>query len=87
MNENLVNFLVDLASDPGLMASFAADPQSALDAASLSADERAAVLARDSATLRRAIGAGDGGKGGIRIKKKKKPAGKKKRPAARKKKK
>jgi hypothetical protein len=89
MNENLVNFLVDLASDRHRMASFAADPHAVLDDTALSADERDAVLAGDSARLRRALGAPVGGKGSIRVKKKagrKKTSGKK-RPGIKRKKK
>jgi len=89
MSENLVNFLVDLASDRHRMASFAADPHAVLDDTELSADERDAVLAGDSARLRRAIGGPVGGKAAIRIKKKKggrKKTSRKKRPASRKKK-
>jgi len=71
------------------MASFAADPHAVLDERELSDDERDAVLAGDSARLRRVLGAPIGGKGAIRIKKKKggrKKTSRKKRPAPRKKK-
>jgi hypothetical protein len=65
------------------MAAFAADPSAVLDGTRLSNDERAAILSGDSARLRKAMGNGGGGKGGIRIKKKK--AATKKRPAPKKK--
>ncbi len=57
MSGNLRDFLVELASSSDLMAQFAADPAGVLDRAGLPADERAAVLARDSDRLRRALGA------------------------------
>ena len=57
MGGNLRDFLVGLASSPELMAEFAADPAGTLDRAGLSADDQAAVLARDSDRLRRALGA------------------------------
>ncbi|OLC43586.1 MAG: hypothetical protein AUH43_20350 [Acidobacteria bacterium 13_1_40CM_65_14] len=57
MSESLSSFLVDLASDPNQMARFLADPARVIDAASLSAEERAALLARDSVRLRGALGA------------------------------
>lgn len=86
MSQNLSNFLVDLASDPGRMASFAANPVSELDGAPLTPEERAAVLAGNSAGIRRALGAQAGGNGGIRKKKKKAIAPKKKKPGSKKKK-
>ncbi len=57
MSDNLKKFLIDLASDPGRMSRFVADPAGELDGAGLSADEQAVLLARDSARLRRALGA------------------------------
>jgi hypothetical protein len=57
MSESLSSFLVDLASDPNQMARFLADPARVMDAAGLSAEERAALLARDSTRLRGALGA------------------------------
>jgi hypothetical protein len=86
MSEHLSSFLVDLACDRSRMVAFAADPHAVLDGTRLSDDERAAILAGDSARLRKAMGDGGGGKGGIRIKKKPgapKPV-KKKRPAGKK---
>ena len=87
MSENLSQFLVDLASDPVRMASFSANPGAALDGSLLSTEERNAVLTGDSAEVRRVIGAGAGGKGGIRFKKKQSARKtSKKRPAPKKKK-
>jgi hypothetical protein len=59
MSEKLQDFLVDLASDPERMKRFAEDPGSELDQAGLNADERAALVSRDAAQLRRALGKGD----------------------------
>jgi hypothetical protein len=58
MSERLKTFLVGLASDPERMSRFVVDPAGELDGAGLSPDEKAAVLARDSARLRRALGVG-----------------------------
>jgi hypothetical protein len=57
MGGDLREFLVNLASSPELMAEFAADPAGVLARAGLSADDTAAVLARDSNRLRLALGA------------------------------
>ena len=57
MSENLKKFLVELASNPDRMSRFVADPGGELDGAGLSTDEKAVLLARDSARLRRALGA------------------------------
>lgn len=57
MSGNLRDFLVNLASSADLMTEFAADPAGVLDRAGLSAADKAAVLARDSEQLRRALGA------------------------------
>ena len=57
MSGNLRDFLVELASSSELMAQFAADPAGVLDRTGLTADEKAAVLGRDSDRLRRALGA------------------------------
>jgi hypothetical protein len=46
---DLKSFLIDLAVNPDMMQSYAADPHGTLDRAGLSGDERAAVLAGDSA--------------------------------------
>jgi hypothetical protein len=56
VSETLSNFLVDLASDPHRMHAFLDDPAHVLDRSSLSADEKAAILARDGAEIRRALG-------------------------------
>jgi len=55
VSNNLSNFLVDLASDPGRMAAFLADPSRMLNESSLTEDERAAVMTRDGAAIRTAL--------------------------------
>src|SRR4026209_2014822 len=57
MSERLKTFLVGLASDPERMGRFLVNPAGELDGAGLSVDEKTAVLARDSAALRHALGA------------------------------
>ncbi|HXD18848.1 MAG TPA: hypothetical protein VN654_17665 [Vicinamibacterales bacterium] len=56
MSDNLNHFLIDLASDADRMAAFTADPAAALAASRLTNEERAAVLSRDSARVRAALG-------------------------------
>ncbi len=60
MSESLNHFLVDLASNPDRMAAFMANPARALDHSNLTAPERAAVLTRDGARLRTALGLSPG---------------------------
>jgi len=55
VSNNLSDFLVDLASDPGRMAAFLADPFRIVNESSLSGDERAAVMTRDGAEIRTAL--------------------------------
>jgi hypothetical protein len=57
MSRSLRDFLVDLAADPDCLSQFVADPSGALDRAGLTAEEKAAVLSRDSDRLRGALGA------------------------------
>ena len=57
MSQSLRDFLVDLAADPECLSQFVADPGGALDRAGLTAEEKAAVLSRDSDQLRSALGA------------------------------
>ena len=57
MSVRLKKFLVRLASDSDRMSRFVADPARELEAAGLTADEQAAVLARDGARVRRALDA------------------------------
>ena len=57
MSDALKKLLIDLASDPDRMRRFVADRDGELDGAGLSTDEKAVLLARDSARLRRALGA------------------------------
>jgi hypothetical protein len=91
MNEQLTDFLIDLASDPGRLASFAANPSAAVDEARLTDVQRTAILARDAAAIRRILAADDDDNGkGIKTAirkgiKKKKPAKKKKKRPGRKK--
>jgi hypothetical protein len=56
MSETLNNFLVDLASDPDRLARFIGNPVGELDATALTAEERVAVLGRDSRRLMDVIG-------------------------------
>jgi hypothetical protein len=58
MNGNLTDFLVNLASDPDLLARFVADPGGEMSRARLTESEKAAILSRDSLELRRALGLG-----------------------------
>jgi hypothetical protein len=57
MSEELKKFLVGLASDPARMARFAANPSLELEGTALSTAEKQVLLSRDSARLRRALGA------------------------------
>ena len=63
MNEQLTDFLIDLASDPGRCASFVANPVAALEQTDLSDVQRAALLAGDAGAIRRLLAAGGNGKG------------------------
>lgn len=56
MSDNLSHFLINLASDPVRMNAFLADPEETLAASLLTDEEKAAVLTRDSARVRAAIG-------------------------------
>jgi hypothetical protein len=56
VSDNLSHFLIDLASDPVRMGAFLADPDGTLAASLLTDEEKAAVLTRDSARVRAAIG-------------------------------
>jgi hypothetical protein len=57
MSGCLDDFLVRLATDPDFLSRFTADASAVLEGAGLTAEERAAVLARDPDALRRALGA------------------------------
>lgn len=57
MSGGLRDFLVRLATDPDSLARFSSDPAGAADQAGLTADEKAAVLSRDSDRLRSVLGA------------------------------
>lgn len=94
MSENLSSFLIDLASDPGLMARFLSNPTSALNGVGLDANEEAALRARDAARLRAALGGlnlaqngqvGNGPMASIRKSPAKKKKAAKKKPAKKKK--
>lgn len=52
MSENLSDFLIDLASDPGHMARFGVDPSAELDASRLTVEERMAVTSGHSRAIR-----------------------------------
>jgi len=90
MSGNLSHFLVDLASDPAQMAAFLADPERVFDAAGLTAEERAAVRARDAQRVHAALNGGlqmQNGNTNNGITKIKRAPSRKKKPAAKKKKK
>ena len=57
LNPKLVNLILKLISDPELLESFNQDAAAILDAwdPSLTAEEKDAVLSRDSRTLREAL--------------------------------
>jgi len=61
VSDNLSHFLVDLASSPDQMRAFLVDPTRVLDGTSLSPGEKAALLARDGAQIRAALGEKKGG--------------------------
>lgn len=86
MSDHLSDFLIDVASEPGRLASFAANPGFELDRSPLTAEERAAILAGDAARIRFAL-KGENGGGVMKTKKggKKKAAPKKKKSAGKKK--
>jgi hypothetical protein len=56
MSEPLSSFLVDLATNPGLMSQFMADPLAVLASTALTADEKAAILSRDPRRLSASLG-------------------------------
>jgi hypothetical protein len=87
MSEGLKNFLVDLAVDPERLRRFTEDPGAEVERAGLTSDERAAVVSRDTARLRLALGKPDNEtmtqfNGRLKKKKKKSTTQKKKKPAA-----
>ena len=57
LNPKLVNLILKLISDPELLESFNQDAETILDSwdPSLTAEEKDAVLSRDSRTLREAL--------------------------------
>jgi len=67
MSESLSDFLIDLASDPARLASFAANPEGVLAHSQLSGEERAALIAGDAEGLRTALAAASAAGGGIKI--------------------
>jgi hypothetical protein len=56
LSDNLSHFLIDLASDSDRMAAFLVDPAGALAGSLLTDEEKAAVLTRDTARVRAALG-------------------------------
>lgn len=56
MSDHLKKFLVDLATDPERMCRFEANPAGELDGTALSEEDKRALLSRDSARLRHALG-------------------------------
>ena len=90
MRDNLSQFLVDLASNPGMMAAFQADPDRICEEAGLDGREQTVIQSRDPRLISNAIGAvplhkghdvvkPTKPKGGKKKPGKKKPGGKKKR--------
>jgi hypothetical protein len=77
MSENLRNFLVDLGSNPDLLARMAADPATELAQTGLMPHERAAILSRDPREVGKALGMAPQGQAAL-IKKKKKKTPKRK---------
>ena len=73
----LRDFVVEVATDPDLAMRFAADPAAEIERLGLTDDEKTAVLARDSARLRIALGAPR--KGAMTANNGKKKGGKKKK--------
>ena len=86
MSEGLRDFVIGVASDPDLAVRFTADPAAELDRAGLTDLERSALLSRDSARLREALGAARKGAANV-VEKKKKPKKKTKKTGSRGKKK
>jgi hypothetical protein len=76
VSENLSHFLVDLASDPDQMRAYLADPARVLESAALNADERAAMLSRDSRQIRVILAEADNPTGAAKGGKKKKKTSK-----------
>lgn len=72
MSDGLRDFVIGVASDSDLGVRFAADPGAELDRAGLTDQERSALLSRDSARLREALGAARKGAANV-VEKKKKP--------------
>jgi hypothetical protein len=56
MSKRLTDFLIRLSTDPRQSEQFEADPVGTMDAASLSAEERKAVLSRNPDAIRRELG-------------------------------
>jgi hypothetical protein len=81
MSETLGNFLVDLGSNADLLGRFMENADAELARTPLTADERAAMLARDSRRVGRVLGASPakGIEGNQHGKKKKKGSKKKKK--------
>jgi hypothetical protein len=84
MSDNLNDFLIALASDPDQMARFTIDPEGEFEKASLTPDERAAILANDPERLRSVLGASRAYRPVRVLRKKKRKVGKKRKPRDRK---
>lgn len=89
MSENLGNFLVDLGSDAELLGRFMENPEAELARTTLTPEERAAIMTRNSRRVGKVLGASPAKSGeGIQGPKKKKgpkpPGLKKKKKAPRK---
>jgi hypothetical protein len=75
MSESLSDFLIDLASDPARLASFAANPDGLLAHSRLTREERALLLAGEAEGLRTALAAAGSAGAGIKSSKKKSGGG------------
>jgi hypothetical protein len=56
VSETLVDFLVDLASEPDRLKAFLSNPTHIVDQSRLSESDKAAILSRDSRTVLKALG-------------------------------
>lgn len=56
MSETLVDFLVDLASEPDRLRAFLSNPTHIVEQSQLSESDKAAILSRDCRTVLKALG-------------------------------
>jgi hypothetical protein len=60
MASNFTNFIISLSNDPQKLAAFNQDPQSVMDAAGLTSDEKNLLLSRDMRAIRSTLVADPG---------------------------